>query len=206
MRDLDRALTEISAIRGQLARGAVFHGYGPTTLAATGGFAVLAGIAQSVLLPDPESAPREWLSLWSVTAILAMAIIAWEAVTRARRAHSDLADAMIREAALRFAPAAIAGGALPVVLLHGAPEALWMLPGLWQILYALGAFAGAAALPRPMLAVGAWYLGCGLFVLAVAPGAAGLSPWVMALPFALGQGLAAILLLHTTRRDDDDEI
>ena len=206
MRDLHQALTEISAIRGQLARGAVFRGYGPTTLAATGGLAVLAGLAQAMLLPDPAGAPREWLSLWSVTAIFAMAIIAWETVTRARRAHSDLADAMIREAALRFAPAAVAGAALPFVLLHAAPEVLWMLPGLWQILYALGAFAGAAALPRPMLAVGAWYLGCGLFVLVAAPGAAGFSPWVMALPFALGQVLAAILLLHTTRRDTDDEI
>ena len=36
MRDLDRALTDISVIREQLAQGAEFQGYAPATLAATG--------------------------------------------------------------------------------------------------------------------------------------------------------------------------
>ena len=36
MSELQKALSEISAIRGHLARGAEFRGYGPSTLAATG--------------------------------------------------------------------------------------------------------------------------------------------------------------------------
>jgi len=200
MDDLNKALSDIAAIRGQVARGTLFHGYGPATLVATAALAVAAGLAQAVWLPVPAEDPRAWLSLWFVTAILSAAVVAWDAVTRARRLHSDLADEMIREAALRFAPAAIAGGALPLVLLQAAPEALWMLPGLWQIVFALGVFAAAASLPRPMLAVGVWYLACGLVVLAGRADGA----WAMALPFALGQLLSAILLLHVTRAGEPD--
>ena len=36
MRDLDKALADITAIRSQMARGAEFRGYGPATVAATG--------------------------------------------------------------------------------------------------------------------------------------------------------------------------
>lgn len=201
MHDLNKALSEIAAIRGQVARGARFQGYGPTTLAATGGIAVAAGVAQAVLLPDPAAEPLRWLSLWFAAAILSMAAVAWEAVTRARRIHSDLADEMIREAALRFAPAAAVGGALPFVFWHAAPDALWMLPGLWQLVFALGVFAATASLPRVMGWVGAWYLGCGLLVLALRVQ----GPWAMMAPFALGQLLSAILLLQATRMEDEDE-
>ena len=200
MDDLNKALSEIAAIRGQVARGTLFHGYGPATLAATAVLAVAAGLVQALWLPNAPDEPRAWLSLWFVTAILSAAVVAWEAVTRARRMHSDLADEMIRDAALRFAPAAVAGGALPLVLLQAAPEALWMLPGLWQIVFALGVFAAAASLPRPMLAVGVWYLAAGLILLALRADGA----WAMALPFALGQLLSAILLLHVTRAEEPD--
>lgn len=201
MHDLNKALSEIAAIRGQVARGTRFQGYGPTTLAATAGIAVLAGLVQALWLPDPMAEPVRWLSLWFTAAILSMAAVAWEAVTRARRIHSDLADEMIREAALRFAPAAAAGGLLPFVLWHAAPEALWMLPGLWQLVFALGVFAATASLPRLLGWVGAWYLACGLVVLALRAD----GPWAMMAPFALGQLLSAILLLQATRMEDSDE-
>ena len=40
MRDLDKALADITAIRSQMARGAEFRGYGPATVAATAALAV----------------------------------------------------------------------------------------------------------------------------------------------------------------------
>jgi hypothetical protein len=205
MQDLRRALADIAAIRGQLAQGTEFRGYGPMTLAATGALAGLAAVVQATLLPDPAAVVRPWLALWIATALISMALIGWEALARARRAHGGLADAMISDAVLRFAPAAIAGAALPMALLHAAPESLWMLPGLWQLIFGLGACAAAAPLPRPMIAIGAWYLLTGLGLLAFAPGpAGGFSPWAMALPFGLGQAFAALLLLHVSRPDDDE--
>ena len=40
MRDLDKALADIIAIRSQLAAGTAFRGYGPATIAATSGVAL----------------------------------------------------------------------------------------------------------------------------------------------------------------------
>ncbi len=55
MRDLDKALADITAIRSQMARGAEFRGYGPMTVAATGVLAIVAAGVQALWLPDPAA-------------------------------------------------------------------------------------------------------------------------------------------------------
>jgi len=42
MSELHKALGDITSIRRQVARSTEFRGYGPATLAATGGIAILA--------------------------------------------------------------------------------------------------------------------------------------------------------------------
>ena len=59
---------------------------------------------------------------------------------------------MIHAATEQFIPAGVAGVLLTVVLYRFAPENLWMLPGLWQIVFSLGLFAACRSLPRPMFA------------------------------------------------------
>jgi len=44
MRDLDKALADITAMRAQMARGTEFQGYGPITVAATCVLALLAAV------------------------------------------------------------------------------------------------------------------------------------------------------------------
>ena len=87
-------------------------------------------------------------------------IIGTEAVRRSRRIHDGLADDMLHAAAEQFLPAAIAGMLLTFVLVRTAEAQIWMLPGLWQILFSLGVFASCRSLPRPMIAVAVWYLAC----------------------------------------------
>src|SRR5258708_12195140 len=79
-----------------------------------------------------------------------------------RRIHSGLADAMIHAATEQFIPAGVAGALLTFVLFRYAPQSLWMLPGLWQIVFSLGIFASCRSLPRPMFAACAWYLAAAL--------------------------------------------
>jgi hypothetical protein len=71
-----------------------------------------------------------------------------------------------------------------------------MLPGLWEISFSLGVFASARFLPRPVFAVGLWYLICGLTCLAVESGPRMLSPWEMGIPFGIGQLLVAAVLKY----------
>jgi hypothetical protein len=115
-------------------------------------------------------------------------------LARSRRHHSGLADAMILNAVEAFLPAGAAGALLLLVLVRLAPEALWLLPGLWQILVGLGLFASLRALPRPVAWGAAWYVVAGLGAIAVAADGHALSPWTMGLPFAGGQALLAIIL------------
>ncbi len=55
MRDLDKALADIVAIRSQIAAGTAFRGYGPATVAATAGVALVTAILQYFLLDDPTA-------------------------------------------------------------------------------------------------------------------------------------------------------
>ena len=68
MQDLHRALADISAIRGQMARGTVFRGYGPAALAATGVLALLAAVVQARWIDDPLRDITAYLALWIATA------------------------------------------------------------------------------------------------------------------------------------------
>ncbi|RAI38225.1 hypothetical protein [Rhodoplanes roseus] len=193
MTDLEKALADIHAIKAQIARGTEFRGWGPATVALTGLMAGAAAAGQAALMPEPVD-PSRWLAIWIVTAVLGIALVVAEAMTRSRRLHSRLADEMIHAAAVQFTPAAVAGALLPVVIMRFAPDAAWMLPGLWQIVFGLGIFAASRALPQAMAITGAWYLACGLVVLAVAAADRGLSPWAMGLPFGIGQLMFAAIL------------
>jgi hypothetical protein len=204
-----QALSEIAALRLQMARNTdrlqmarntEFHGYGPATLAMTGVLAAVAALAQSRWI-DPSANIRAYLCLWSGVAVVAVAMVAAEAIRRSRRAHEGLADDMLAAAAGEILPAAFAGVLVTFVLLVFAPEALWMLPGLWQIILSLGTFAACRSLPPLLRFVAVWYLATGLACLALARGEHALSPWAMGLPFTIGEGLTAALLWVSYRSE-----
>jgi hypothetical protein len=204
MNDLNKALGEISSIRRQVARSTEFRGYGPTTLAATGGIAILAAGLQAVWLPNPASRIPVYLAIWVSTAIVSAALIAVQTVTRTQRLHSGMADEMVRMAIAQFLPSAGAGALLTIVLIGSVPAALWMLPGLWQITFSLGVFSSCRFLPRPMAVAGAWYLLTGLACIALADSRA-LSPWTMGVSYGVGQLLVAGILFFTPQEGSDED-
>lgn len=203
MDDLHKALGDISSIRRQMARTTEFRGYGPATLAATAAFAVLAAAAQALWVPDPGSHAGTYLGIWIWTALGSAGLIAVQMHTRSRRMHSGLADEMIRLAVEQFLPSAVAGALLTVVLVRFAPQAQWMIPGLWQMVFSLGVFSSCRFLPRPMVAAGAWYLATGLFCISLGDGRA-FSPWAMGVPYGVGQLMVAGILLVSAKEDRAD--
>jgi hypothetical protein len=193
MPNLHDALAEISAIRGQIARGTEFRGYGPASVAVSGLLALLTAALQSHWLKRFEHDFTVYLAVWVAAAAVSVILTGIETVARARRVHSGLAGEMIHSAAEQFLPAVMAGVLLTVVLMRFAPANVWMLPGLWQLVFSLGIFASCRFLPRPMFAVGVWYLAAGLTCLAVTGGEPYL-PWAMGIPFGIGQLLVAAIL------------
>jgi hypothetical protein len=199
MSEIDRALNEISSIRRQVARSAEFRGYGPATLAWTAAMAAAAGIAQQLWMPHTT---EHFLAVWLATAVCGAAVIGVQTYNRAQRMHSGMADEMLRTAVEQFLPAVGAGALLTLVLLRSAPQAAWMLPGLWQIIYGLGVFASCRFLPRLMWSAAAFYVATGMTCVALGDARA-LSPWAMAAPFATGQLLVAAMLYRAAKEAGD---
>ena len=111
---------------------------------------------------------------------------------------------MILNAIEQFLPAGAAGVAIALVLFEFAPETLWVLPGLWQILVSLGLFAALRSLPRAVVLAAALYFVAGVGVLIVSSRTQALSPWLMGVPFAVGQFLLAAIL-HIAFASSDGE-
>ncbi len=104
----------------------------------------------------------------------------------------------------QFLPAMLAGTLITVVLVHYAPTTVWMLPGLWQVLFALGIFSSCRFLPRTIVATGAWYLLTGLACLSLGDERA-LSPWAMGIPYVVGQMTVAAILYFNAQEIADEK-
>ncbi len=200
--DLNEALTQVAEIRRQMARAEVFRGYRSVPVAFSGLLAAAAGVYQAGRIGDPTDQLGPYLALWLGAAVIGAMGAGLEMTVRAWRAPLPWARRVTWLAVEQFLPSMAAGGLLTFVLVRTAPESAWMLPGLWQILFALGVFASFRLLPRATFGVGVFYLATGLACLAWAKGPWALSPWVMGLPFATGQFLAAGILYWTLERGD----
>jgi hypothetical protein len=204
MTNLNRALIDIRSIRQQVAQTSEFHGYGPLTLSATALLALLAGVAQSLWLPEPAAHPAQYVALWLTTGVVCAALISTQMLTRAHRIHSSMADDMIRLAVAQFLPSAIVGLILPFIFLRITQSVFWLLPGLWQIVFGLGVFASCRCLPKPMLLAGAWFLATGLACIALGNTRA-LAPSTMSGAYALGMALVAAIHFVYAKKAAHDE-
>jgi len=146
---------------------------------------------------------RSYFAVWIATAAISLTLTGVETVLRSRRVHSSFANEMIYHAAEQFLPALAAGLLMSVVIIRFAPHSVWMVPGLWQVVFSLGVFASCRFLPRQMFLVGMWYLATGLICLGVGREDGTFSPWVMGVPFGIGQLLVAAVLQYGYRESHD---
>lgn len=204
MPDVREALSEIQSIRGQMARCTEFRGYGPVTLAITGVLAIAIASAQTLWNVDPRHDLSRFLGMWIGAATVSLALTGAETITRAHRIHSLLAKQMLYAAIEQFLPAIVAGILLTAVMVRAAPQDLWMLPGLWQMLFSLGVFASCRFLPRATFWVGVWYLATGMTCLALGRGGWAFSAWEMGIPFGVGHLMVAGVLQLGYQRNDEE--
>lgn len=202
MRELQRALADINAIRTQMARETLFRGYGPRSTAASGLLALLVASGQVLWQRSHNGTAERFLEVWVCTAVAAAALSVGETILRTRRMHAGLWKQKCQIAIEHFLPAIVVGLMLTVVLRRVAPEATWMLPGLWQLAFCLGIFASCRFLPRPIFVVGLWYLVSGLACLATGGAHHELTPWSMGVPFGVGQLLIAVILKYGNEADE----
>ncbi len=198
--ELHEALAQISEIRRQVAQSQTFRGYRSATVGVSAVLAVLGAAVQSIWIPAPVDQMPAFLSLWIAIAVISLVVTGVEMFAHCRRSASRLTTEMTCLAVQQFLPCIVAGGLLTYVLYLFAEESLWMLPGLWAVLFSLGVFASYRLLPKPSLMVAIYYLATGIGCLVFARGDAAFSPWAMVVTFGMGQLLTAGILYWTLER------
>jgi hypothetical protein len=192
--DLDHAVNQIDAIWQQVSHSSTFRGYRARTVAATGVLGIGAALAQSIWLPEPANHIDAYLWLWVSVASLSSLGVLMELSLRYYRTTSRLERESTIRAIEKFAPCLIIGAVVTWALGEVAVDSLWLLPGLWALLFALGIFASARSVAPGVTLVGIYYTVAGICCLLWARGDHAFSPWAMAGAFGGGQLLTAVIL------------
>ncbi len=200
--ELREALSQITEIRAQMARSETFRGYRSASVGLSALLAFAGAGVQAVWIPQPDNDVRAWLALWIGIAVLSVIVCGGGMARRYLRAPSPLKRQITLLAVEQFLPCLAAGGLLTCAAVMFAEESLWMLPGLWAVVFSLGVFASCRLLPGLTFWVAVYYLAAGIAALALARGEHAFSPWAMAGIFGVGQLLAAAVLYFTLERTD----
>ena len=195
--ELDEALERIAVIHRHIVRGQIFRGYRAIPTFLSGLMAFVACAVQGIWLDDDVTG---CLVLWCSAAAASIAIVALEMIIRCKRSGSTLERDMTIGAAEQFVPTIAAGALLTFVIAQFVPEQVWLLPGLWAIMFSLGIFASRRMLPRAVMLVGAHYLITGLLCVAFGHDTTFFPAWTMAVTFGAGQFLAAGVLYWSLER------
>ena len=195
MTDLERALSGIAEVRERLAMTQRFKGYSGVAAAASGAFAVVAGVVQAVVVPLPQTAPQEraYFAIW-IVCCAAAAIVNYGAI-----AHWFVSDESARDrwqtrtVGLSILPALVLGAALSFALFEGGASRY--LPGVWFGCYAVGLFASRTMIPRAATGIAAALLLAGIALL-FAPASIALSWWILPAGFGVAQMTIGALLLR----------
>jgi hypothetical protein len=198
--ELPEALGRISEIRARIAETETFRGFRSLTV----GFSGLLGIATVFIQRDAMRRSTftagDFIDLWVAVALISLAVVGCELAYRYHVESSPLKRRLTILTLQQFAPSLVAGGAVTAVFAGLAADHVWMLPGLWAILFSLGVFACCRLLPRTTFWVGVHYLATGTLCLLLGAGAAEYTHWMMLGTFGLGQLLAAVILYCTLER------
>jgi hypothetical protein len=193
--EVTRALADLEEVRSRLVAVQRFRGWSGTAAIASGGAALLTGLAQVFILPYPASAldTSRYVTMWIACLVFALvtnygAIVIWLVRHWSVRSRTEL-----RTVGMTIAPAILAGGAFTFAFLNRGLEGF--LPGTWCICYALGLVASRAMVPRGVLAVAAVFAAAGAALL-FAQDLNALRWWVMPATFGVGQLAIGVLVLR----------
>ncbi|MFQ5691050.1 MAG: hypothetical protein ACE5HQ_12355 [Gemmatimonadota bacterium] len=133
------------------------------------GFTALAAAA----LASGQSTAEGWLLVWTLEALLAVAIGAVAVHRKARRADLPVLSGAGRKLFLSFLPPALAGAVLTVALWQAGADSL--LPGAWLLLYGAAVVTAGTFSVRIVPVMGICFMVLGVLALLAMPAAGDLS-------------------------------
>jgi hypothetical protein len=199
MSDVQQAIAQIADIRAQLAASTRFRGYAPGAVGMVGLLSLLVLLMQ-VIWPDRFAANDGQIVLaWGLVLTGGCVAIAVEAVVRTLRANDGMANKMLFAAMRVLVPGIVVAVAVPAAVLTYAAEVTWIVPGIWQMIIGLAAFASYSSMPRGIVWPAAWCLLCGAVGMFVAGGNGGLTPLLAGGPLVVAHLSIAWVLLDKER-------
>lgn len=133
----DRAMDNLRYIRETMERAGRFtavSGWGEVTIGVTA--------LAAAWIATRTTSPGGWVAVWSVEALLALAIGALSVARKARSVGMPLLSGPGRKVALSLSPPLVAGAVLTAVLFREG--VIDPLPGMWLLLFGAGIVAAGA--------------------------------------------------------------
>ncbi|HEV2844323.1 MAG TPA: hypothetical protein VG477_05715 [Thermoanaerobaculia bacterium] len=138
-----------------------------TAVSGIGEVAVGVTALAAAYLASRQATPWGWLVVWLGEALLAFLVTSGAMAWKARRSQESLFSQPGQRFALGLFPPLIAGALLtPVLFMAGA---VWVLPGLWLLLYGAGVVTGGAFSVRTVPVMGIGFMALGAFALLAPP-------------------------------------
>jgi hypothetical protein len=167
----DRAMEDLRFIRQTMERGASF-----TAVPGWGGVGMGITALGAALVASGRETTDGWMLVWTLEALLAVAIGAVAMQRKARRAHLPVLSGAGRKFLLSFLPPAVAGAVLTVALWQAGITSL--LPGAWLLLYGAAVVTAGTFSVKIVPAMGVCFMVLGAFALLPTPAAGDL--WMAA--------------------------
>ena len=182
-----RAMDNLSFIRSTMERATAF-----TAVPGWGGVAMGVTALGATVVAARSHTVGEWLAVWLIASVLALAIGGWAMVLKAKRAGTTVLSYSGRRFVLSYLPPLAVGALLTLVLVRAGLYVA--LPGTWLLLYGTGVVTGGAYSVRVVPLMGLWFMALGALALLVPPS---LGEWLLAAGFG---GLHIVFGLIIARR------
>ena len=164
----DRAMEDLRFIRRTMEGGAAF-----TAVPGWGGVAMGVAALAAAVIASGQLTTEGWLLVWTLEALLAVAIGATAIQRKARRAGLPVFSGAGRKFLLSFLPPALAGAVLTVALWQAGADSL--IPAAWLLLYGAAVVTGGAFSVKIVPVMGICFMVLGVFALLAMPAAGDLS-------------------------------
>jgi hypothetical protein len=187
------ALTQVRELRRNILAKQRFKGYSGRARILSGSFALAAAAVIQSLPPSKHTVLYSWFTVLALGLVVNYsALLYWFLFDP--EACRDVAKL---KPVLRALPALAVGGVLTLAMLRS--RTFWPLYGIWMTLFGLANLSGENVLPRRILYVGLFYIGCGTVYL-LSPFPSFLNPWPMGIVFFTGEWVAG-LVMHFDREE-----
>lgn len=203
---LREALSDIADIRALLDRNQSFRGFRSVAIGISALFVLIGSFVQ--LHYEVDRNPSAYLDIWLFVALGSLIVAVVEMIVRGRVSNDLGVWKMHGKVVMSLAPSFLVGALVTAVLVLESKHSmvmvsrknLWLLPGVWAMIYSLGLFSCCNLLHRTTWFAAIYFLIAGGMYLLFNWNAREVEAWHMIVIFGMGQFLLAGILFWKVER------